>query len=148
MIDVICSPVKGNVITLEKVPDVMFAQKLLGNGLAVRPESKSWYAPVNGIITVIYETKHAIGITSDHGTEVLLHIGLDTFDLKGKPYEIKVCVDDHVHIGDLLMMVDYEYINQMGYDTITPIISTNKDIQILKFEGEVNVGDVLFQVND
>ena len=148
MEELICSPVEGMIIPLERVPDDMFAQKMLGDGIAVNPQSSRWYAPVDGVVSVIYETKHAIGITTDQGTELLIHIGLDTYDLKGKPFEMMVHLQDHVCVGDLLMHVDIAYIKEQGYDPIAPVISTNKKIKLLNSKGEVKAGDVLFQIDD
>lgn len=145
MENVVC-PVKGNVIPLEQVPDEMFAEKMLGDGVAVEPESMDWYAPIDGVITVIYDTKHAIGITTDQGTELLLHIGLDTYDLKGAPFEMRVKLQDRVRAGDPLVHVNLDMIKEQGYQSIAPIISTNKQIKVLKQDGEVKVGDILYQI--
>lgn len=144
---VVC-PVNGIIISLEQVPDEMFAKKMLGDGVAIEPKSMEWYAPIDGKITVIYDTKHAIGITSDQGTEVLLHIGLDTYDLKGAPFEMKVKLYDQVNAGDPLVNVNLDMIKEKGYQAIAPIISTNKNIKRLKTEGEVKVGDALYMIEE
>lgn len=142
----VVSPVSGIVIPLENVPDQMFAEKLLGDGIAIEPMSEDWFAPIEGVITVIYETKHAIGITSTQGTELLLHIGLDTFDLKGVPFDMKVKVNDYVHAGDPLVHVNLAYIKEKGYESIAPIISTNRPIRARKSNGHVDAGEILFQI--
>lgn len=144
----IYSPVDGQAVKLEYVPDEMFAKKMLGDGLAVQPIANEWVSPVNGTITMIYETKHAIGITTDQGCELLLHIGLDTCELHGTPFQMKVNQNDHVNVGTPLISVDLDYIKQHGYEVIAPIISTNKKVTLIKTDGEVKAGDVLFQIND
>lgn len=146
MEEIVFSPVKGIVIPLEKVPDEMFAKKLLGDGIAIDPMCEEWFIPIEGVVTVIYETKHAIGITSTQGSELLIHIGLDTFDLKGVPFDMKVKVNDYVHVGDPMVHVNLAYIKEKGYDSIVPLISTNRAIRAGKITGKVDVGDVLFQI--
>lgn len=148
MNEMIFNPVKGNLVLLKDVPDEMFSQKMLGDGIAILSTDTvtRWYAPVKGVVSVIYPTKHAIGIVSDMGTEILIHIGLDTFDLEGKPFDVKVNVNDKVCVGDPLVDVDIEYIKSQGYNSIAPIIITNKQIKLSKMSGEIQVGEELFQI--
>ncbi|CAJ1178006.1 PTS beta-glucoside transporter subunit EIIBCA [Companilactobacillus crustorum] len=119
------SPVKGEMITLDSVDDPTFAQKMLGDGVAVIPEDGKFYAPFDGEIETVFPTKHAIGLKSDSGIELLIHIGLDTVELKGKPYDVKVKDHQHVKKGDLLVEADLEAIKKAGYETVTPLIVTN-----------------------
>lgn len=144
----IYSPIKGHVVPLNQVPDDMFAKKMLGDGIAIDTDYEEWVAPVEGTISVIYNTLHAIGITTKQGTELLLHIGLDTYDLKGIPFDIKVKVNDKVDVGDPLVAVNIQYIKGHGYNSIAPIISLNKKIQLVVSDGFVDVGDVLFLIKE
>lgn len=119
------SPVQGEMITLDSVNDPTFAQKMLGDGVAVIPEDGKFYAPFDGVVETVFPTKHAIGLKSDTGIELLMHIGLDTVELKGKPYDVKVKANQRVKKGDLLVNADLDAIKKAGYDTTTPLIVTN-----------------------
>lgn len=119
------SPVKGEMINLESVSDDTFAQKMLGDGVAIIPEEGKIYAPFDGQIMTVFPTKHAIGLKSDTGIELLIHIGLDTVNLKGVPFTAHVKDNDQVKKGQLLMDVDLDAIKKAGYDITTPVIVTN-----------------------
>jgi len=119
------SPVKGEQINLESVNDPTFAQKMLGDGVAVIPEEGKFYAPFDGVVETVFPTKHAIGLKSDTGIEILIHIGLDTVELKGAPYDVKVKDNQKIKKGDLLVVADLDAIKKAGYDTVTPVIVTN-----------------------
>ncbi|WP_334332718.1 beta-glucoside-specific PTS transporter subunit IIABC [Companilactobacillus sp. HBUAS59544] len=119
------SPVKGEQITLDSVNDPTFAQKMLGDGVAVIPEDGKFYAPFDGVVETVFPTKHAIGLKSNSGIEMLIHIGLDTVELKGKPYDVKVKANQKVKKGDLLAVADLDAIKKAGFDTVTPLIVTN-----------------------
>ncbi|GEL15985.1 beta-glucoside-specific PTS transporter subunit IIABC [Pediococcus cellicola] len=119
------SPVKGEMINLESVADDTFAQKMLGDGVAIIPEEGKIYAPFDGEVMTVFPTKHAIGLKSDNGIELLIHIGLDTVNLKGAPFTAHVADNDKIKKGQLLMDVDLAAIKQAGYDTTTPVIVTN-----------------------
>lgn len=146
---VIASPAKGQVVSLSEVPDPMFAGEVLGKGFAVRLEADEIYAPVSGRVASIFPTKHAIGLISDDGIEVLIHIGLDTVKLEGRYFEVFVQEGQEVSRGDLLVTCDREKIRQEGYETITPVIITNTasftDINVLH-TGEAEPGAALLQV--
>lgn len=124
-INTIQAPLKGNVIALESVNDEMFSKKALGDGIAMIPEIGELYAPCEGIIKMVFDTKHAIGMETTNGTELLFHVGLNTVELNGKYYEACVKAGDHVKQGDLLLKFDVEKIKSEGYDVTTPIIVTN-----------------------
>lgn len=122
---VIYSPIKGKVVPLNKVNDPMFAEGMMGNGIAIIPKEGRVVSPVNGTVNAVFETKHAIGIISDEGAEILIHIGLDTVKLGGKFFDAKVKAGDSINTGDLLVEFNLEEIKKAGYDVITPIIITN-----------------------
>ncbi|MDO4467479.1 MAG: beta-glucoside-specific PTS transporter subunit IIABC [Bacillota bacterium] len=118
-------PIEGKVIALEEVKDDMFAQKVLGDGIAIVPEKGVLVAPCDGTIKMVFETKHAIGMESTNGTELLFHVGMNTVELQGKYYDTKVKVGDTVKKGDVLLTFDLEAIQKEGYDCTTPMIVTN-----------------------
>ncbi|MCJ2387270.1 PTS glucose transporter subunit IIA [Pediococcus acidilactici] len=143
------SPVKGEMINLDSVNDPTFAQKMLGDGVAVIPEDGKFYAPFDGVVETVFPTKHAIGLKSDSGIELLMHIGLDTVELKGEPYDVKVKANQRVKKGDLLVNADLDKIKKAGYETVTPLIVTNtKDfVEIVPNEKTtVDNGTVSFYV--
>ncbi len=121
----IYSPIEGKAVTLEKVSDGVFSSGMLGNGIAIEPTKGRAVAPIEGTVSTVFETKHAIGITSDNGVEILIHIGLDTVQLNGKHYTTHVKTGEHVKPGDLLVEFDMENIKLEGYPVITPVIITN-----------------------
>ncbi len=122
---IIYSPVKGRAVELEAVGDGVFSSRMLGDGIAVEPALGRVVAPVSGTVTMVFETKHAIGITSDSGVEVLIHIGIDTVELKGKYFTAYVKNGDQVNTGDLLVEFDMDSITQEGYSVITMVVITN-----------------------
>lgn len=118
-------PIEGTVVELSEVKDEMFSKKALGDGFAIIPEKGELVAPTSGVIQMIFETKHSIGMTTDNGTEILFHVGLDTVRLEGKPFEPCVEIGEHVKAGDLLLKFDLDAIKKAGYDSITPVVVTN-----------------------
>ncbi len=124
---IISSPVKGKVVALSEVPDETFSQEMLGKGIAIIPEEKQFYAPVSGEVSVVFPTGHAIGLISEEGTELLIHIGLDTVQLNGEGFHVAVKQGQKVKQGDLLVEVDLEKIQEKGYSVITPVLVTNPD---------------------
>ncbi len=123
--EVIVSPVDGEPESLTKVNDQVFSAKLMGDGAAVIPSDGTIYAPVTGTVTIAYETKHAYGIKSDDGAEVLIHVGLDTVNLKGEHFESFVKQGQRVEKGDKLGTVDLDAVKKAGYDTTVMVIITN-----------------------
>ena len=119
------SPIEGEAVSLKEVNDPTFAQEMLGKGIAIKPSKGRVVAPVDGEITILFETKHAISIVSEQGVELLIHIGLDTVNLKGENFKTYVKAGDKVKSGDLLIEFDMEKIKEAGYDTITPIVICN-----------------------
>ena len=139
--DVLYAPIKGRAIELSEVNDGVFSEGMLGKGIGIEPEEGRAVSPVNGTVSVVFDTKHAIGITSDDGVEVLIHVGLDTVQLNGQYYTTHVKVGDKVKVGDLLVEFDKDKIQEAGYRTVTPIIISNtdefKNVKVLA-KGEIN----------
>ncbi|MEC0183082.1 beta-glucoside-specific PTS transporter subunit IIABC [Paenibacillus peoriae] len=123
--ETVISPLKGEVKPLSEVPDEAFSTGALGKGVAIEPSEGKVVAPVDGVLTSFFSTGHAIGITSDHGVEVLIHVGKDTVKLKGKHFYPKVKQGDAVKKGQLLMEFDMEAIKEAGYVLTTPVIVAN-----------------------
>lgn len=121
----ISSPVNGKVISLEKVKDPTFSQKLLGDGFAVEPADGTVKAPVDGTVSVAFETGHAIGITAENGTEILIHIGIDTVDMNGTGFRMMARDGQKVKKGDALVEADLEEIRKAGKDTTVMVILTS-----------------------
>ena len=121
----IVSPLQGEVKPLSEVNDDVFSKEVMGKGIAIVPSVGKLYAPCDGVVTAFFPTKHAIGIKSNNGIEILMHVGIDTVNLQGKYFTDKVQINDRVKKGQLLLEFDLEQIQKEGYDTITPIIITN-----------------------
>lgn len=146
MKEMIYSPLDGERVRLEDVSDPMFAQKMLGDGIAIIPSSGKVVAPIAGEVIMLFETHHAIGIRSEKGVEMLIHIGIDTVTLEGKPFEVFVEVGEHVSVGTQLINVNLDLIQSAGCDTITPIICTNYKLDWVGETEIVQCGDEIFQV--
>ena len=142
------SPVEGKLIPLDEVKDEVFSQGILGIGAAVIPTAGEIYAPANGIVETVTDTKHAIGIRTDGGAELLIHVGLDTVQLNGKGFELLTDTGRRVTAGDVLIRFDREAIQQAGYDITTPIVVANGDdfkIKISEY-GEVKKEDTIMSL--
>lgn len=122
---VILAPIEGKAVSLSQVNDITFSEEIMGKGAAIIPSVGRAVSPVNGVISALFETKHAIGITSNDGTEILIHIGLDTVKLGGKHFKAYIKNGDKVKTGDLLVEFDIEAIKKEGYEVITPVLVTN-----------------------
>lgn len=121
----IYAPTTGKVVALEDVPDPVFSQKMMGEGIAVEPVEGKIVAPCDGKIMQVAPTKHAVGILAADGAEILIHVGLDTVNLKGEGFEAHVKEDDTVSKGDVLLTFDLELIREKVPSTVTPIVITN-----------------------
>ncbi len=120
------SPVTGTAVPMKEVNDPTFSQEILGKGVAIIPEEGKITAPVDGEISMVFDTKHAISMTTEHEkAEIIIHVGLDTVKLGGKYYTAYVKAGDHVKAGDLLLEFDLEKIKEEGYDVITPVLVCN-----------------------
>ncbi|ALS02076.1 PTS beta-glucoside transporter subunit EIIBCA [Enterococcus silesiacus] len=144
--EVISSPLAGDIVSLENINDKAFASGTLGQGLAIAPTKGEVISPVNGTVTMAFATGHAVGVTSENGAEVLIHIGLDTVQLEGKHFELKVTQGQTVKVGEPLVVFDIEAIKAAGFDVTTPVIITNtanyEDV-VVSDQAQVNAGDRL-----
>ncbi|RDW18025.1 glucose PTS transporter subunit IIA [Oceanobacillus chungangensis] len=147
--ETIGSPIQGKVVQLNKVEDQLFATETVGKGVAIEPEVGEVISPVNGKITSLFPTGHAIGITTNAGAEMLIFIGVDTIKLEGKYFKTHVQQGDQIKQGDLLIEFDIEEIKKAGYKTTTPIVITNSeeylDVQTSK-ETAINQNDDLIKL--
>ena len=123
----ISSPLSGQVKELSQATDPVFAQGVMGQGVLIEPSQGDLLAPVDGVVSVLFPTKHAVGIVSDQGVEMLMHIGMDTVNLEGKGFTAHVSQGDRVKVGDKLISFDIDVIKDAGYVTETPVIITNQD---------------------
>ncbi|HCH9865850.1 TPA: PTS transporter subunit IIABC [Staphylococcus aureus] len=146
---IVHAPLTGEVTPLSEVPDQVFSEKMMGDGIAIKPSQGEVRAPFNGKVQMIFPTKHAIGLVSDSGLELLIHIGLDTVKLNGEVFTLHVEEGQEVKQGDLLINFDLDYIRNHAKSDITPIIVTQGNITNLDFKqgehGNISFGDQLFE---
>lgn len=121
------APIDGTVLELSKVPDQVFAQKMAGDGLAIDSTGDVITAPASGILTLIFRTNHAFGITLNNGIELLVHIGIDTVELEGEGFERVAEQGAAVKVGDPIIKINRDFITSKGYSLITPVLITNVD---------------------
>ena len=144
----IFSPMDGDVVKLEDVPDEVFSTKLAGDGIAIIPRSNTFVAPVTGVLTKIFSTNHAFSIQTPSGLEVLVHIGLDTVSLKGEGFKRLIEEGGTVTAGKPIIYADIEFIKSKGKDIITPIvINHEKELAISIYDTiTIREGDSLMEV--
>ena len=123
----IIAPVTGILMPLDDVTDDVFSPKMMGDGFAIQPEESQIVSPVSGTVSTVFPTKHAIGITTPEGLDVLVHMGLDTVELDGKPFKVDVALNDVVTAGQPLATIDREQIKKSGYDDTIVVIYTNME---------------------
>jgi len=142
------SPLAGEVIPLSDVDDAVFSAGILGEGVAIRPTDGRVLAPIAGVVTALLDSKHAVGIVGDNGVEILVHVGVDTVQLEGKPFTAHVAVNDRVEVGQLLLEADLAAITAAGYDTTTPVLVVNSaDYSVtISGSGTVKAGDTLVSI--
>jgi len=121
----IYNPISGKVIPLSQVNDPVFAQEMMGKGFAIVPENGRVVSPINGTVMTVFPTKHAIGLKSDTGVEILIHVGLDTVNLNGDHFKAHVKDGSKIKVGDALLQFDIPKIQAAGYDVTTPVVVTN-----------------------
>lgn len=148
---VICSPLTGKAIPMSEVPDDTFAAEVLGKGMAVIPSEGKVAAPCYGVISALFDTKHAIGITTKDGVELLIHVGVNTVELNGKYYEAHVAQGDQIKPGQVLLTFDIQKIQDAGYPVSTPVIIANthdyKKVEGLK-NGEIHCMEPLIKLEE
>lgn len=145
----ILSPLSGNAIALESVPDATFAGGILGQGAAVEPDEGKVTAPADGTVATLFDTHHAIGLNLDNGVELLIHIGINTVELNGEGFTAHVSEGDRVKKGQTLITFDKDFIASKGYNTVTPVIVSNSDDYAAvkrSAEGKVTSRDVLLEL--
>lgn len=125
--DGLCAPMSGKAVPITEVPDPTFAEGMLGNGIAIEPADGKVYAPCDATVDMMFTTGHAVSLVADFGAEILIHVGLETVSLEGKPFTIHVANGDKVKKGQLLMEADLEAIKAAGLNTITPMLVCNTD---------------------
>lgn len=123
----IYAPITGKAVSITDVPDPTFAEGMLGNGIAIIPSDGKVYAPCDAKVDMMFSTGHAVSLVSNSGAEILIHVGLETVGLEGKPFKIHANNGDSVKKGDLLMEADLEMIRAEGLNIITPVIICNSD---------------------
>ena len=147
----VCSPLSGTVVPLSQVKDPTFAQGILGEGAAVQPREGKLYAPFDGTVLSIADSRHAIHLLGPNQMELLLHIGLDTVELGGAGYTARVKEGDRIRTGDLLVEFDLEEIRRK-YDPITPVLVTNAEdfaaVELWRSGGPVEAGEPLLRVRN
>ncbi|MEW4371026.1 PTS sugar transporter subunit IIA [Paenibacillus kandeliae] len=145
------SPITGQAVDLSQVPDPAFAEKLMGQGIAIEPKEGKVHAPFDGKIAQLFKTRHALLVEHSSGVQVLIHVGVDTVSLKGEGFTAHVATGDKVKQGQLLLEFDIAHIQAAGYPVITPIIipdgqDTVKSVE--EYTGSVTAGqDKVLQVN-
>lgn len=146
----ITSPMIGKALPLSEVPDPAFAQKLMGEGIAIEPTDNHVYAPFDGVVSAVFESsKHAVGLVLDNGVELLIHVGIDTVNLTNNEFNYHITKGQQVNQGDLLISFDPQAIKQAGYPLITPIIIVNTDqyqLITLTENKDVNLDDIIFEI--
>lgn len=137
------APLTGNAVELKEVKDTIFAEKIVGDGIAIEPTCGEMIAPCAGKVAKIFPTKHAILLETAHGFDVLIHIGIDTVELKGEGFNCKVDEGDLVKKGDILMEIDLEKIKALNKTVITPFVITTMDKVEINFTytGEIVAGE-------
>ena len=140
---------EGTAILLSQVNDATFASEVLGKGIAVIPSKGEVVAPCDAVVETVFDTKHAVGLSTESGMELLIHIGINTVELNGKYFTSHVKNGDHVKKGQLLVSFDMEKVKAAGYDVTTPLIVTNsddyKDVKILS-EDSVTPSDKVLEI--
>ncbi|WP_317766513.1 PTS sugar transporter subunit IIA [Pediococcus ethanolidurans] len=147
--DSIYAPVNGEVIDLSEVSDPVFAQKAMGDGLGVKPSDGHIVSPVAGTVSMVASTKHALGLTMANGLEVLIHMGVDTVDLKGAPFTVNVKPGDIVNGGDSVATIDLDQVRDAKLDDVIIVVFTNTADKLDHLEvktGKTNAKDKIGSV--
>ena len=147
---IICSPIDGNADDISTIPDEVFSNRIMGDGAVVTPTDGMAYAPEDGEIIFVFKTKHSVGLLTDSGVSLLIHLGIDTVELNGEGFEAFVKVGDRVKKGDPLIKMDLDFVKDFATSTMSPIVCTelknNEKVQLLK-TGKVKAGEPLFVIH-
>ncbi|TYG33752.1 PTS glucose transporter subunit IIA [Lonepinella koalarum] len=144
----IYAPLSGEIVNIEDVPDVVFSEKIVGDGIAIRPNSNKIVAPVDGVIGKIFETNHAFSMESKEGIELFVHFGIDTVELKGEGFTRVAKEGQEVKRGDTVIEFDLELLEQKAKSVLTPVVISNMDeiSNISKKVGDVVAGESVILV--
>lgn len=139
----IFAPLSGEIVNIEDVPDVVFAEKIVGDGIAIKPTGNKMVAPIDGTIGKIFETNHAFSIESNNGIELFVHFGIDTVELKGEGFKRIAEEGKQVKKGDVIIEFDLPFLEQRAKSTLTPVVISNMDEikDMSKLSGQVAVGE-------
>jgi len=139
----IIAPLSGEIVNIEDVPDVVFAEKIVGDGIAIKPTGNKMVAPVDGTIGQIFDTHHAFSIESDSGIELFVHFGIDTVELKGEGFKRIAEEGQRVKVGDTVIEFDLALLEEKAKSTLTPVVISNMDEikELIKLSGSVTVGE-------
>lgn len=138
----IIAPLSGEIVKIEDVPDVVFAEKIVGDGVAIKPSGNKIVAPLNGKIGKIFETNHAFAIESDEGIELFVHFGIDTVELKGEGFTRVAEEGQQVKIGDTIIEIDLPLLESKAKSVLTPVVISNMEtvVELTKLTGSVEAG--------
>lgn len=141
----IYAPLSGDIVNIEDVPDVVFAEKIVGDGIAIKPAGNKIVAPVDGTIGKIFETNHAFSIESNEGIELFVHFGIDTVELKGEGFKRIASEGQVVKKGDLIIEFDLSVLEDKAKSVLTPVVISNMDEikELVKLDGPVIVGETV-----
>ncbi|HHR6136723.1 TPA: PTS glucose transporter subunit IIA [Providencia alcalifaciens] len=141
----IIAPLSGEIVNIEDVPDVVFAEKIVGDGIAIKPSGNKIVAPVDGTIGKIFETNHAFSIESDDGIELFVHFGIDTVELKGEGFKRIAEEGQSVKKGDVVIEFDLALLEEKAKSVLTPVVISNMDEikELNKLNGTVTVGETV-----
>lgn len=141
----IVAPLSGDIVKIEDLPDVVFAEKIVGDGVAIKPSGNKIVAPVDGTIGKIFETNHAFSIESDSGIELFVHFGIDTVELKGEGFKRIAEEGQHVKKGDVVIEFDLPLLEEKAKSVLTPIVISNMDEikELTKLSGHVTEGETV-----
>lgn len=148
--EIIGAPIIGEAVTSDQISDPTFQQEMLGKGIAIRPTVGKVFAPADGKIEMMIDSLHAVSMTSDKGAEILIHVGIDTVELKGQHFKGHVKEGEMVKRGDLLIEFDVDAIKAAGYDTIVPVIICNSDdyAEVERVTGkQVQAGETIIKLS-
>ncbi len=147
---VIYAPVSGRIVSVSEVPDQVFSDKIIGDGVAIIPDNGNFVSPIDGVLGAVFPSGHAYGIKHKKGFNILLHIGLETVAMEGAGFDVQVKQGDAIKAGDPLVVADLKLIEAKAKSTISPIVITSDTLDSHKLEiikmGQVKVGEPIFRI--